>query len=615
MSEETFKQAAKQLKSNSLETKKAGLRSLATLETGEALELFGKIVESGEPPIADEALSLLANIPGEKAISAMGAGLFSPDPLWRSWVFYALSRRKEPEALKWVLKSTADENPRIRQTAIRILNRAAKENKDQIASFKDHTIDRIFRVLDKNIVLGFISPDCPTPLRLGVVRWLGGVGGDNAATILVSVCSKEDEVFRKTAISSLERLGHFAPELALPLLKNADPEIRSRGLMILGRLAGKKGSKKIGELLKDNEAKVRLTAVECLCEVAGPDAIGTISRLLTDPDPQVRLKVVESLTGFESKRAVPFLLQAALDTEAEISRLAVFALAAMRIFTPELEKLYIHIMEQGITKPELSIVEVDAFCEMVGILGTSHSKELLRVLILAANSSSRRLRREAITAIDSYPDHQRLDAMRQLADTDDLMVLKSVALGLGEAGDPKGVIPLIRAIMECPREVSRKAREFLQRLADVKDLPFLIRLLQSRWPSVKKFAAEQIVGMDSPELIDPLLEAIKDRNVDVQLVLIEALESFTYDKPVVSCLLEFIGKGVISLRQRAVEILGNARVKEATEPLMRVLGNKFLHKKAEKALLKIGERKGILEVKRRKIKEEFISKTVSQHGL
>ena len=101
MSEETFKQAAKQVKSNSLETKKAGLRSLASLRTREGLELLGKIVESGEPPIADEALSLLANIPGEKAISAIGAGLFSPDPLWRSWVFYALSRRKEPEALKW----------------------------------------------------------------------------------------------------------------------------------------------------------------------------------------------------------------------------------------------------------------------------------------------------------------------------------------------------------------------------------------------------------------------------------------------------------------------------------------------------------------------------------
>ncbi|MBW2605877.1 MAG: hypothetical protein JRE28_16465, partial [Deltaproteobacteria bacterium] len=167
MSEERFKQAAKQLRSNSLDMKRAGLRSLATLRTQEALELLGEIVESGEPPIADEALSLLANIPGEKAIRAMGAGLFSPDPFWRTWVFYALSKRKEPEALKWILKSTTDESPIIRQNAIRILNTAAKENKEELASLKDHTIDRVFRVLDKRLVQGFLDRACPTPLRLG----------------------------------------------------------------------------------------------------------------------------------------------------------------------------------------------------------------------------------------------------------------------------------------------------------------------------------------------------------------------------------------------------------------------------------------------------------------
>ena len=224
MSEERFEQAAKQLRSNNLDIKRAGLRSLATLRTREALELFGEIVESGEPPIADESLSLLADISGEKATRAIGAGLLSPDPFWRSWVLYALGKRKEPEALKWVLKSTTDEYPTIRQMAVRILNRAAEENKEQIASLKDHTIDRIFRVLDKMLVQGFLDRDFPTPLRLGMVRWLGDASGDNAATILVSVCSKEDEIFRKTAISSLERLRHFTPELAVPLLENDDFE-------------------------------------------------------------------------------------------------------------------------------------------------------------------------------------------------------------------------------------------------------------------------------------------------------------------------------------------------------------------------------------------------------
>ena len=309
-----------------------------------------------------------------------------------------------------------------------------------------------------------------------------------------------------------------------------------------------------------------------------------------------------------------FLLQAALDSNDEIARRAAFGLADRKVFVPELEDIYIRILKDGITKPELPIDDVDSFCKIVGILEPSRSIELLNILVHAANSSGRQLRRTAIAAIDCYPGHQRLSALRQLVSTDDPTVLKSVALGLGGAGVSAGVIPLIRATLECSRKVRKEALELLQSLTDIKGLPFLIKLLQSRWPSVKKFAAEQIIDMDSPELIEPLLEAMKDKDADLQLIIIEALAGFTYNKRVIECLLATIRQGVISLRQRAVEILGDARAKEAIEPLIRVLGNKFLSKKAEKALLKIGDRNGILEIKRRRIKKEYIAKMIAQEN-
>jgi len=614
MTEESIERSVNLIRSKSLDKKMAGLRSLAKMKSPEAMQILGEVVESREPPIADEALTLLANISGEDATRAMGTGLYSPDPYWRSWVLYALGKRKEPGALKWVFKATTDEDPEIRQTAVRLLNNAAKKRSEHIAALNELSIDRIYSALDRKIVLGFLSRGRPASLRLGALRWLGGVNGNSAAKILVSFCSDKDQAFRKTAISSLEGGGHFGPARALPLLKNADPEIRSRGLKIFGYLSGKKGGKRIAKLLKDNDPVVRLAAVECLCEVADSGAIEPISGLLTDPDLQVRHKVVESLAGFECERVVTFLLQAALDSDYEIARRAVFGLADREIFTPELEDLYIRILKKGITKPELSIEDVDSFCKIVGILEPSRSLKLLNILVHAANSPSRPLRRTAVTTIDCYPDHQRLSALRRLVSTDDPTVLKSVALGLGNAGDSAGLFPLIRATQECSEKVRRKALELLQRLTDIKDLPFLIKLLQSRWPSVKKFAAEQIIGMYSPKLIEPLLEAMKEKNADLQLIIIEALAGFTYDKRVIECLLETICQGVISLRQRAVEILGDDRVEKATEPLIRVLGNKFLRKKAEKALLRIGDRRGILEIRRHRLRKEYIAKMISQES-
>jgi len=614
MTTENIEKSANLLKSKGLDNKRAGLRALSKMKSPEAMRILGEVVESREPPIADEALTLLAGISGEDATRAMGTGLFSSDPSWRSWVLYALGKREEPNALKWVFKATTDEDPGIRRTAIGFLNDASKKRSGHIAALNEFSIDRIFSVLDRKIVLGFLLPSHPVSLRLGAIRWLRGVNSDNAAKILVSFCSNKDQAFRKTAISSLEGGGRFGPARLIPLLKNADPEIRSRGLKLFAHLSGKKGARKIAKLLKDSDPVVRSTAVECLCEVADSGAIEPISGLLTDPDLQVRHKVVESLAGFEDEGVVAFLLQAAVDPDDKIAEKAVFSLADRKVFAPELEDIYISILKNGVTKPELAIEEVDSFCRIVGILEPSRSIELLNILIHAANSSGRQLRRAAIAAIDCYPDKQRLRALKQLLNTDDPSVLKAVALGLGSAGDSAALVPLVRATQECSRDVRRKALELLQELTDIKDLSLLIELLQSRWPSVKQFAAEQIIDMDSPELIEPLLQSMQDKNADLQLIIIEALASFVYDKRVVECLLSTIRMGVMPLRQRAVDILGDARVEEAIAPLIRVLSNKFLGKKAEKALLKIGDRKGILEVKRRRLKKEYIDRMISQEN-
>lgn len=209
MTEENIERSANLISSKSLDEKRAGLRSLAKMKSPEAMQILGEVVESREPPIADEALTLLANISGEDVTRAIGTGLFSPDPFWRSWVLYVLGKRKEPEALKWVFKATTDEDPGIRQTAVRFLNNAAKKRSEHIAALNELSIDRIFSALDRKIVLGFLSRDRPASLRLGAIRWLGGVNGNSAAKILVSFCSNKDQAFRKTAISALEGGGAF----------------------------------------------------------------------------------------------------------------------------------------------------------------------------------------------------------------------------------------------------------------------------------------------------------------------------------------------------------------------------------------------------------------------
>jgi HEAT repeat protein len=71
--------------------------------------------------------------------------------------------------------------------------------------------------------------------------------------------------------------------------------------------------------------------------------------------------------------------------------------------------------------------------------------------------------------------------------------------------------------------------------------------------------------------------------------------------------------GDLSLRLTVIEAIGEAclagtRVPSAVDPLIRALGNRFLRKKAEVALRRMGDRRGLLAVKRRKIRDLIIPK-------
>ena len=93
----------------------------------------------------------------------------------------------------------------------------------------------------------------------------------------------------------------------------------------------------------------------------------------------------------------------------------------------------------------------------------------------------------------------------------------------------------------------------------------------------------------------------------------QALKKFADDERVKKRLVETVGYGDISLKQLGIEVIGEASlegksIEEAVEPLIRALGNRFLRKKAEQALKRIGDRRGLLAVRRRQIRDKMIPK-------
>jgi HEAT repeat protein len=246
-----------------------------------------------------------------------------------------------------------------------------------------------------------------------------------------------------------------------------------------------------------------------------------------------------------------------------------------------------------------------------------------------------------------------------------------VAEVLASARDRRGLVPLLRALDECPG-AEKKLGPLLSVYPQVKQIRFLLRALKERWPSVKRFAARALIDLDSPEMIEPLLaatndsdpevqraalqalsrfakrpevqrrlielrdgcadegtrqhaiamllgmdpgsviepllQASRDDDLEVQLAAVEALGKYAQRPDVCARFIELLDYGDISLREKAMEMLGAQKVKEAVEPLIRYLSNPFLKFRAREALVMIGERKGILAIKRVQIRERLFGK-------
>jgi HEAT repeat protein len=177
-----------------------------------------------------------------------------------------------------------------------------------------------------------------------------------------------------------------------------------------------------------------------------------------------------------------------------------------------------------------------------------------------------------------------VDALESLANTDDPAVLREVALGLAEAGDARAIVPLIRTAAETDGAAKRQALRRLRNFAVTSTPDFALAALRHPRESVRLWAAGELRGVEDPRAIGPLLAFLEDPAAACQIAAIGALARFAGDPRVMERLIGCLGVGDLSVRQAAIEALGEAKAVAAVPALLRALENGFLRPKARAAL-------------------------------
>jgi HEAT repeat protein len=592
--------------------RKRALRYLTEMGRAEALTLVGKVVAGRDREMAETALRLLSGRRGKEAVGAMAMGLQSWDPAFRRFVLQLLGARPEVEALRWVWEATRDPDGRI-AAAARSLVRTLGQDGERLGSLDGQVIDAILPLLHPSQVRRFLGRGAPDALRLAAIRWLGGRKGEDVTALLVDCCLRGSELFRRAALDALESRETLAGRDLACLLSAPDPMVRQRTAALLARHAPQEAAEALKILLGDPEGGVRLAALRALAalDALGPETTSAVAALVTDGLAAVRREAVGFLARREEPAASAALTVAGGDPDEGVARAALYALAARQIWEPALAGRFVAVVRSEVERPRLSVQEADGLCAVLRLMGRAGGPEAREALVKAGRSLSVRIRRTAMEALQALPEALRREALAELQDTVDKDILRRVALELGEARDPRGMLPLMRAVEECGGRVGRRCLELLREHDVLQDLGFLLQAIRTRWPSVKKFAAREMEKLRSPEFVDPLLRVLDDEDLEVRMAAAQALRKFLDVERVARRLVEVIGYGDISLRQVVIEAIGEAslegtRLAAAVDPLIRALGNRFLRKKAEVTLRRMGDRRGLLAIKRRKIRDEMI---------
>jgi HEAT repeat protein len=586
---------------------KPAVVALIEVDTPQSWDAIGRFLAQFQTAVVAFTLADLEELVSHGAVRALGASLGNPSPVIRRAAVRALARQQLADAIPHLLRASRDPDADAAQAARATLLQRLAEGPAALGGVAERVLEGVLDLLEPRTAFEWVAEEHPENVRVVGAERIGRIADAEAAETLAHLIATGSPRLASVCWAGLERCAALSDAQLLPLLVHDDPEVVSRALALFAKSATRDDAGTFAAMSRAPERRIRAAALSGLARVLGADALPTLAVSLHDAA-EIRTVAIELLG--EIAESTPVLLESVNHRDPDLRRRAMIHLAYRGVITDELMPRYFEFLEGGASCTDQSDERyIDSLAAVARALGGGGHPEGLQALARLARSTLRRLRRVAVESIMAYAPDVRADALSELAGTWDRDVLKHVALGLWEVRDGRAAIPLIRVSRECRGTVVKKARQALREIEELEDCDILTSLFSQPYPSVRRFAAETLAEMGDPNAIPALLAASKDDDIEVQLAVFDALRPFAADEPhVKERMLEAVGYGDVSVRQAACEALGEARCVEAVPHLVKAIYNCFLRPRASEALRRIGDRKGILAIRRLERRERLFPK-------
>jgi HEAT repeat protein len=371
---------------------------------------------------------------------------------------------------------------------------------------------RLFRLKDPEIIS--FSASC-----------LGEIGNPRAVPVLIRGLSHSDWSVRRSCAYALSEIGERGVEKIAEALKSANDDVRYWGTRILESI-GEPGTPFLVKALRDPSREIRFFAARALVGSFDPSVARYLIDALADEVWSVRKAAAETIIQLDSFNIEELLRHVSSDN-ADVRYWIRYILA--KVGEEHLEKIA-ELMRKG--DAELRLYA----CQAAGLI---NSEELIETLILALRDDSEWVRTYA-------------------------------AISLGQTGDPRSIIPLVRSFSDRNTDVHRSIVKAFSKLGkQVYDE--LIKCIEGKDTELKKNAAIAFAEMKDERGVDHIVMLIEDPDPEVRSAAAEALGWFPCVKTK-TILTEALQDESLEVRLKVIRSLGKMNSRPEILALMEHMG-------------------------------------------
>jgi cyclophilin family peptidyl-prolyl cis-trans isomerase/HEAT repeat protein len=292
------------------------------------------------------------------------------------------------------------------------------------------------------------------------------------------------------------------------LASDAEPRIRRRAALAIGRVGLPEGAAAVKPLLADTDSEVRQMAAFALGLLADKSSVPELTAALQDADPRVRGRAAEALgligdTG--SAAAVGQMVGAyirsgaiasiapddetwGVSPEADAIRLGVFALVRQKGYEP---------LAAAIQDGSGRVSGWWPFAYALRRVNDPRAIPLLRQLAATPGRYTRAFAARGLGALKDTASVPLLKTMLERANGDVAIMVSAIG-ALGQIGSPEGAAPIV-AVLSADKTDPNVALEAVSALAALKSetgLPYVQDLVIDDWPTMRAAAIRACAAID-----------------------------------------------------------------------------------------------------------------------